>query len=207
MNLEEEYERIKENHRQAIIVRVARVCFSSSTGRVFPRAKRKEEISASAKIREVLTGINVDDLLTIESEEQFKAWFEKNLTLVTQVIPDENSHGEELSDGTRRWGYAAKILTLFLRDIVEHCRYFSDDQAKRARKWLYTPMDSEVMDKLCECGEQIPFGKIKEIDTREKFYGVQDLLGRAANKVGIPRVWFDDNWGDRNDKAKRKNTQ
>jgi len=43
----------------------------------------------------------------------------------------------------------------------------------------------------------LPFKAIKEIDTTEKFYDVQELLGEAAAKVGVPRVWFDDNWGDR----------
>jgi hypothetical protein len=31
MSLEEEFKRIKQNHRKAIMARVARVCFSGST--------------------------------------------------------------------------------------------------------------------------------------------------------------------------------
>ena len=28
----------------------------------------------------------------------------------------------------------------------------------------------------------------------------QDLLEREARRVGVPRVWFDDNWAVRSDK-------
>jgi len=41
------------------------------------------------------------------------------------------------------------------------------------------------------------FSKIKEIDSRAKFYEAQKQLSSAADTAGIPRVWFDDNWGDR----------
>lgn len=40
---------------------------------------------------------------------------------------------------------------------------------------------------------------IKEIDSAEKFFGVQDSLGEAAKKARVPRIWFDDIWGMRPD--------
>ena len=197
MNLEKKFQIIKEKgEKRLIIERVAKVCFSASTGRVFPKAQSKNEKSANDMIKEVLITIDVDNLLSIETEEAFKEWFKKNLDLVTDIIPTKNSHGENLSDGTRRWGYAAKILCLYLRDIVEHCRYFNPEQAQKARQWLYCPIDKKVMDKMRQCGENLSFKKIKEIDTEDLFYDVQKRLGEAADKVGVPRIWFDYVWSD-----------
>jgi hypothetical protein len=44
---------------------------------------------------------------------------------------------------------------------------------------------------------RLPFKRIREIDTAKKFYDVQTALGAAAREAGVPRVWFDDNWSDR----------
>ena len=62
MSLRDEFERIGENHRRAVIARVARTCFSGSTGRVFPKAKAKGEKSASTRIKETLNNIDIDIL-------------------------------------------------------------------------------------------------------------------------------------------------
>ena len=86
---------------------------------------------------------------------------------------------------------------LLMRDMVLSSRLFSDAEADRIAPWLYTPIDSIVIKRLRKLGVDPGFNLIKDIDTAEKFYGVHDVLGQAAKKVGVPRVWFDDNWGDR----------
>lgn len=197
MTLVDEYKRIKEKHRQAIIARVSRVCFSGSTGRVFPKAENKDEKSANDIIKETLNTIDVDYLPKIKTQEEFKEWFEKKLGIVTNAIPKKNSKGKNISDDTRRWGYGTKILCLFLRDMVDHCRYFTEDEVKEVRKLLYVPIDSIIIDKLVECGETLPFNNIEEIDSEDKFYSIQDKLIQAAQIIDVPRIWFDDNWGDR----------
>jgi hypothetical protein len=198
MSLEEEFKRIKENHRKAIRTRVARVCFSGSTGRVFEsRTSNKIEDRTSTKIKKVLLNIDIDHLLNIKSQEHFKRWFETNLDSVFNAIPEKTSHGNTISIGARRWGYATKILNLYLRDMFENCRYFTYEQAERVIKFLYVPFDRIVMGKLQDSGVPLPFSQINEIDTPEKFYSVQNLLEEGAQKAGVPRVWFDDNWGDR----------
>jgi len=193
----EEYQRIKDHHRQAIIIRVARVCFSGSTGRVFPKAENKNEKSANTIMKETMATIDVDTLPAIKTQEVFKEWFEKKLDLVTNVIPVMNSHGKKINDCARKWGYGAKILCLFLRDMIENCQYFNIDEVEETRKCLYVPIDDIIIKKLTECGVTLSFNKIEEIDTPEKFYYVQDILQKVAVEVGVPRVWFDDNWGDR----------
>jgi hypothetical protein len=58
------------------------------------------------------------------------------------------------------------------------------------------PIDGVVIRGLKALGIPPPFTKIKEIDTREKFYWVQYALEGPARSVGVPRVWFDDIWAD-----------
>jgi hypothetical protein len=190
MTLAEEFGRIKNNHKEAIKIRVAKTCFGGSTGRVF-----KGE--SSSGIKKKLRNVDVDELLKIKTESKFQMWFEKTLEKLVNVIPDKTSRGKKISKGARKWGYGAKILNLFVRDIVLHSRYFTDTQSERIQKFLYVPIDGIIIDKLCKLGEKLCFDKIKEIDTREKFYEIQNRLGRAASKFGVPRVWFDDNWGNR----------
>ena len=198
MTLEEKFREIKDNQERLTIGRVAKVCFSGSTGRVFPNTTGKPEGSASVPIREVLKTIAVDELPEIKNQEAFKAWFEEQLKKVFKVIPCKTSKNEDLSEGARKWGYAAKILCLFLRDMIEHCRYFTPEQAEKVRQWLYCPIDKNVIDNMKECGVSLPFSKIMEVDTREKFYDeVQERLSEAADNVEVPRILFDYVWSDR----------
>jgi len=186
ISLKEEYRRIKENHRKNILKRVAKVCVSSSTVRVFKH---------SSQIKERLQNIDVEELSKIK-KSNFKKWFENKLNEVTKAIPKITSRGKKITDGARKWGYGAKILNLFLRDIVFHHRYFTGKDADRIQSFLYVPLDSIVLGRLHELGKQ-QHKKIKDIDSPEKFYSVQNILGQAANEIGVPRIWFDDNWAER----------
>jgi hypothetical protein len=188
LSLKKEYRRIKENHRKAILKRVAKVCLGSSTVRVFKH---------SSQIKERLQNIDVEELLKIQSEGNFKKWFENELDKLTKVIPKTTSRSKKITDGARKWGYGAKILNLFLRDIIFHHRYFTEKDANRIQYFLYVPLDSILIERLFKLGEQLSFKRIKDIDTPEKFYTVQDRLKHAAREVGVPRIWFDDNWVDR----------
>jgi hypothetical protein len=53
------------------------------------------------------------------------------------------------------------------------------------------------MKRLRKLGVSLPFRQIKEIDSAEKFYRVQDLLEEVSAPTEVPRVWFDDNWASR----------
>jgi hypothetical protein len=144
-----------------------------------------------------LQNIDIEELLEIRSRGNFKDWFENKLDELTKVIPKTTSRGKKISDGARKWGYGAKILNLFLRDIIFHHRYFTEKNANRIQYFLYVPLDSIVIKRLFKLREQLSFKRIKDIDTPEKFYTVQNRLKHAARKVGVPRIWFDDNWADR----------
>jgi hypothetical protein len=189
MSLDDEFRRIQKGHREQIRRRLARIVMGSSVARVFERDSPKE-------IWSFLTKIPVDELPSIKSQKDFKDWFERQLESLATTIHRKNGTNSRILPGYK-WGHATKILCLYLRDITLHREYFTDQQVERVVRWLYVPLDSVNMASLKRCGVPLDFCKIKEIDTEEKFYQVQDHLARAADRVGVPRIWFDDNWSGR----------
>lgn len=189
MNLVSEFKRIEQEHKKALRTTAARVVLASSVTRVFESGTKKH-------LFQILVSVDVDEMPKFSGQDQFRGWFEQNLNTLVEVIKLNNPNNHRVNPGYK-WGHGTKVLTLFLREIVLNRRYFSDAEMERISPWLYVPIDSVVMKRLSTLGCRLPFKAIKEIDTAEKFYGVQDLLGQAATKVGVPRVWFDDNWGDR----------
>ena len=187
--LTDEYERIKVNHRKAIRHTGARVVLGASVVRVF-RANTKPDLLKALKEIDIWT------LRRLTSQRQFTKWFETKLHILATVIRQKNRNNLRINPGYK-WGHATKILTLYVRDLVLSSRYLLDEEVERVSGWLYSPIDSVVIKRLRELGVELPFASIKEIDTRQKYYGVQEILNDAAVRVGVPRVWFDDNWGDR----------
>lgn len=189
MKLVQEYERIKKDHKQAIQIRAARVVIGPSVGRVFAPGTVK-------KLRPVLAEMDLTSMETITTQKQFKLWFEGRLNILARAIKRTNPNNTRIYPGYK-WGHATKILCLFLNDIMVHRAYFNNKTARRLVKFLYAPIDGIVIERLNRLGIAMPFAKIKEIDAASKFYGLQDILGEAAKKAKVPRIWFDDNWGDR----------
>jgi hypothetical protein len=147
--------------------------------------------------------VQIDLLARLTSEGQFTAWYEKELRRIAAAIRRKNKRNHRIHPGYK-WGHATKVLNLFVREIVLQSRYFTDRQTVRLSRWLYTPVDSVVIRRLREMGLRPQFRNIKSIDTSRKFYAVQQWLRKAAKPVGVPAVWFDDNWGDRQDSPRRK---
>jgi hypothetical protein len=187
--LVEEYRRISEHHWQAERNFFARVVLPSSVVRVFRAGTRP-------KLLDALVTAEIDNLNSVTSQAQFKQFFESQLCRLARVISRTNAGNPRVYPGYK-WGHGTKILCLFLRDTVLHSHYFSEDRANRLSRYLYAPIDNIVISRLKELGYETPFTSIREIDSPEKFYGVQDDLRNAARSVGVPRVWFDDNWGQR----------
>jgi hypothetical protein len=119
-----------------------------------------------------------------------------DLSSLARVISKTNRGNNRVYPGYK-WGHGTKILCLFLRDTVLHSRYFPDGKAERLRYYLYAPVDNIVIRKLRELVYAPPFRQIKGIDSSKKFYDLQDALGKASSQVGVPRIWFDDIWGER----------
>jgi hypothetical protein len=189
MPLLAEYERLRSDHRKAMQHRIARTTLGSSVMRVFARGTRPDLIAA-------FTSIPVAELRAVPDEDAFRPWFERHLAATAGAISRRNAKNRRIQPGAR-WGHGTKVLTIFLREMVAHSRFFRDEEVKRIEPLLYVPLDSITMGRLRDLGIRLPFKRIREIDSARKFYDVQDALGAAAGQVGVPRVWFDDNWGDR----------
>jgi len=142
-----------------------------------------------------LEDLPVDDLPQVAKKE-FQGWYETQLDEAAAEIRKRNSENERVQPGLK-WGHSAKVLSLYLRDLVEHSRYFTDREAKAIAPSLHVPIDGIVIDRLRALEVATPCRKIKEIDSADKFYEFQEVLEAAAKRVGVPRIWFDDNWGAR----------
>jgi hypothetical protein len=189
--LDDEYRRIAAANRAATRHFTARSCIPASVTRVFATGTK-------AALLPVLAAIPVDELPRLAGEAAFRAWFERQLEVVSAVILRLNP--PEVRPGIHpgyKWGHASKVLALYLRDLVLSSRDFPDADAERIAFWLYCPVDSIVMKRMRELGEQPGVYLISGIDSPRKFWHVQDTLAAAAARAGAPRVWFDDNWGDR----------
>jgi len=189
--IQEEYKRIKKHHWESELYFFARINLGGSIIRVFKSGTKNKLVDA-------LKEINVKELQSIKSQRQFKAYFEKNLSKFAKVIKRTSPKADKPSIYPGyQWGHGTKILCLFLRDTVLHSRRFSKNEVARLSNYLYIPIDGIVMKELKKLKYNLPFSAIKEIDTKKKFYDVQETLYQASKKVGIPRIWFDDIWADR----------
>jgi len=177
----EEFRRINEEHPKALRMRAARVVLDGSVVRVFEKGTK-------AKLIPVLHGTEVDGLIELSDEGDFRRWFEGQLEVVASKIKECRSHSGY------QWGHATKILNLYLRELVLNSKYFTEEEAERISWWLYAPMDGIAIKRLRQLGIRPAFRQIKDIDSRDKFFDLQRELGRAAEQAGVPRVWFDDNW-------------
>ncbi len=187
--LKSEFRRIKSRHKGALKKTIARVVLGPSVMRVYAKGTREALLP-------VLPKLDVDLIAQFKHQDQFSAWFDNQVTRIAKIIDRCNPDNARIRPGLK-WGHATKIMALYVRDLVLSSRYFSDQDAIRISAFLHVPVDSVVIGRLKQLGIRQPFTKIKEIDTRDKFYGVQRVLAAAAMSHGVPRVWFDDNWGDR----------
>ena len=156
--------------------------------RVF-RAGTKEQVLP------LLGSLPIQELRSL-GRSQFEDWYAYHLGRIARSINRLNARNPRVQPGVK-WGHSAKILSLFLRDMILHTRSFRDSQVRRLSPWLPVPVDGIVIRRLRRLGVHLDFSAIRGIDSRAKFLSVQELLGLAAAEAGVPRVWFDDNWAER----------
>lgn len=166
----------------------ARAVTGPSVIRVFAKGTKEDLLVALPRVR-------IDQISELDDRAAFEQWFERQLAMVAKVIARRNSRRASVNPGLK-WGHAAKVLALYVRDVVLHTRYFTDEQVARITPWLFVPVDSMVMMRLRELGVRLPFRQIKAIATRKDFYVVQDFLLDSCSS-DMARVIFDDLWADR----------
>ncbi|MBI3748063.1 MAG: hypothetical protein HY262_04345 [Chloroflexi bacterium] len=189
--LEADYRRIAHDHHRATLRMTARSSLPSSVTRVF-QATTKDALVP------LLATLPVDSLPRLKDEDAFRRWFMRSLDTVAACVLTLNPPEVQprIHPGYK-WGHSTKVLALFVRDLVLFSRYFSDSDVETIVPWLYCPVDTIVLDRLRRLGERPGATRIKRIETGEQYWRIQDRLGAVASKVGVPRVWFDDIWGDR----------
>lgn len=187
--LDDEFQRIKNCHRDALRKRATLVVLGPSVTRVYNAGTKRH-------LEPVLDSISIDELVTLKSQDEFKHWFENELEKIAETIKQSNVNNQRIFPGYK-WGHASKILSLQNRELVLCSQYFGADEVTRIAPWLYVPIDSFVMKRVEVLGIKLEFSRINQIDTAAKFYFIQDILGKSAASAGIPRIWFDDVWGDR----------
>ncbi|WP_416761910.1 hypothetical protein ACNI65_06530 [Roseateles sp. So40a] len=188
--LAKEFARLKRDHTKALQSNAARVILGSSVVRVFAKGSKADMLS-------LLSTISLASLRSVESEADFKQWFVEHTATLERCLAEKNANNERVHPGLR-WGHCTKVLALFARQIVNSPGLFDQAALSKIEPWLYVPVDSIVMNRLRQCGVRPSFSRIKEISTAEEFFEVQNLLGEVASGAGVPRIWFDDNWGHRN---------
>ena len=184
-----EYKRIACRHAEAERSFYARSVLGSSVIRVFQKGSKPVIMAA-------LLRLDVLRLGKARSETAYRAMFEEQLEYLARAIRRSNRQNSRVKPGLK-WGHATKVLCLYHRGLVMHSRCFARNTADRLTGYLFAPIDSIVIDRLISLGYDPEVSKIKSINSKRKFYKIQTDLGVAAQKVNVPRVWFDDNWGDR----------
>jgi hypothetical protein len=187
-NLHREFERIHREQKKLVAHHASQVVLGASVMRVFAPGTKKDLLP-------LLPKLPLFDLQKIQDQESFEQWFDEQLDLVAQGIMIKNKGNSKVNPGYK-WGHATKILNLYLREIVLNSRYFKDSDTRRLSFFLYVPIDSKIMDRMRRLGFKLPFRRIKEIRTKDQFMHVQQLLGGAATKAKVPRIWFDYVWGE-----------
>ena len=189
MSLLEEYNRIANCHAEADRYFHARAVLGSSVIRVFQE-------NSKPVIMRALLRLDIRGLGKLRSENAYIEVFEEQLEVLAKAIRRSNRQNDRVKPGLK-WGHATKILCLYHRAMVLHSRYLSYGTAHRLSKYLFVPVDNVVIKRLLSLGYDPEVSKINEIVSSRKFYKIQSDLGNAAKKANVPRVWFDDNWADR----------
>lgn len=177
---------IRGAHANAVVGRAARVVLAPSVVRVF-RKKTND------RLRAALAKIDASELAAMRAADEFERWYETRLDGLARLIKATNARNERILPGYK-WGHAAKVLSLFVGELVLHSRYFPDAVVRRLAPWLYAPIDRTALKHLRRLGLTGLGRGIKDIDSRAKFQTIQRALGCAAQRAGVPRVWFDDMW-------------
>lgn len=179
---------IAQVHRATILKVIARSALPGSVTRVFHKGTKDALVG-------VLGGLPMDELPRLGGEREFRGWFERQLEHVATTVLGLNPRPvrPQIHPGYK-WGHSTKVLALYLRDVVLYSRYFSEGDVHLISPWLCCPIDGIVLKAMSEIGVAPGVALIKEIDTRDKYWALQDRLEQAAAAAHVPRVWFDDVW-------------
>ena len=181
--------RIKFGHDHAVVMRTARLVLGSSVIRVYNKGSKEPML-------EVLCTFPVEQLRRVRSWRAFKRLYERQLARVLRVVSRTNRGRNRLGEGIK-WGHCAKVLSIFMRDLVLRSRLFTDEEVRRLAPMLCVPFDSIVFSRLRgTCGVRDAPRKLRQLSSGRVFWKLQGRLRDAAGTVGTWAVNFDDVWAE-----------
>lgn len=189
MKLNDEFERIKANHSDAMRARAASAATGSSVIRTFVAGTKPG-------LKRALLGLPVAGLPGAVRAGRFDAWHEEQAKRVAEELRVRNADHPRVNPGIQ-WGHATKVLNIYLRELVDAPGHYPARVAEEIRPHLHVPIDRVVINRLVELGVWVPSRSIKGIANREMYRTFQQTIKEAADTVGVPPVWFDDNWAER----------
>ncbi len=101
----------------------ARAATGASVIRVFAQGTRPV-------LLEKLVQLPVKELGALRSKTAFQDWFEGQLHRVAATLQRNNRTNRRVQPGIT-WGHGAEILSIYVRSLVLHSRYFSDQVVNR----------------------------------------------------------------------------
>ena len=140
IRLVREFRRIKNNHRRAMKYWAAKATLTPSVIRVFSKKSRE-------KILPHLVSINVSKLSGFQSQVQYDRWLMDRLSNLASLVRRLNPNNPTINPGYK-WGHAAKVLNIYVREILLHSRYFDPVVVERVSKWLHVPIDGRNIHRL-----------------------------------------------------------
>ena len=102
---------------------LARTTLGASVLRVFAEGTRQDLTDAFVRIP-------VGELRDLSDEATFRPWFEHRLEATARAIARRNAKNARVQPGAK-WGHGTKVLTIFLREMVAHSRFFRDDEVEK----------------------------------------------------------------------------
>lgn len=171
-------------YREYCKKRVAKIILPTSVIRVF-------DAGTKPVIFDCLQKIKVDELPALVTKDEFDRWHKTQLGKVSKSISGFGNNLARIGEDGIYYGYAAKILNLFLGHLVFFSRYFSITAIEKVRHFLHVPFDKKIFAALKACNMLDVPESIKSLD-ETSYYHLQEEIREAAGKRSVPPLYFDD---------------
>ena len=132
--------------------------------------------------RSFLTAINLRSLARLD-ERAFARKLDRLTNKLCALLPDNSES----------WGFARKLINIFLRDCLYDAHLSRTFRLTRIERWLELPLDGDVGRRLLAEpeGASLPRWKtIYELDAATHL-AFQQVASRVAARKGIARVHLD----------------
>jgi len=149
-------------------------------------------VKSRGHIYPILGQISFNKILDAKSisDRDFEQWHAEEISKVVELI-------RHASETPNQWGWAAKIINVYLKTAV----YVGDCGSRDLRKCLHPPIDGGLWKGVGERFKIEPFVKdvccvvkIKDIDSHKKYLRIIDGLREAAKIMNCTLIEVEQLW-------------